>query len=168
MTKKTFIRMLLAAISLVCFASCSITMDQKSASSSSKTKTRYIEDTPRNRVLYLGDEQISESEFGGVERWYAVDKYGDEKTNVRFQVGYFIDNQIGFVLYEGASRGEIATYQRQGLDRRWDWGSYYRDGSFRYRYSLVIEPDGTGLYYDFSTSKDGTSKARGVYKMRKF
>ena len=55
-----------------------------------------------------------------------------------------------------------------GLDLRWDWGSYYRDGSSRYRYSFVIEPDGIGLYYDFSTSTDGVSKPRGIYKVHKF
>lgn len=138
------------------------TSDSKSAHT--PKKTRYIEDTPRNRTLNLSGLKISETEYGGVERWYAVDKYGDEKVNVRFQVGYFKENQTGFILFEGGSQGELALYHRDGLDLRWDWG---RNAS-GYRYSIVIQPDGTGLYYDFSTSVDGTSKPRDIYKMRKF
>jgi len=43
-----------------------------------------------------------------------------------------------------------------------------RDGIEKYRYAFVIEPDGTGLYYDFSTSEDGTAKPRGIYRVYKF
>ncbi|MBO4640157.1 MAG: hypothetical protein J5710_10420 [Treponema sp.] len=124
----------------------------------------------RDRILILDGISISETAFGGVERWYAVDKYNYDSfvDEVRFQVGYFKENNIGFVLYGNGTEGEEAYFSRQGLDLRWDWGSYSRDGSDRFRYSFVIEPDGTGLYYDFSTSTDGTSKPRGIYKVRKF
>lgn len=126
----------------------------------------------KNRELILGDISVSESDFGGVERWYAVDKYNYSSFNfveeIRFQVGYFKNNSIGFILYENGTIGETAYFSRDGLNLRWDWGNHYRDGSSRYRYSFVIEPDGTGFYYDFSTSADGTSKPRGIYKVRKF
>ena len=126
--------------------------------------------TSRDRQLSLSEYTVSETDFGGVERWYAVDKYNYDSLvdEVRFQVGYFKENSIGFVLYGNGTVGEEACFSRQGLDLRWDWGSYYRDGDSRYRYTFVIEPDGTGLYYDFSTSTDGTSKPRGIYKTRKF
>lgn len=126
--------------------------------------------TSRDRQLSLGGYSVSESNLGGVERWYAVDKYDTSNTEVRFQVGYFIESNpvIGFILYENGTTGELADFSRQGLDLRWDWGEYYRDGSSRYRYSFVIEPDGTGLYYDFSTSTDGVAKPRGIYKAHKF
>ncbi|SMP55788.1 hypothetical protein [Fibrobacter sp. UWB10] len=166
MMKAIFIRALLAITILVCFDSCSVTTANTQSSDSSSTKpasisnkvqSRYIGDAPRNRILLLGNEQISESDFGGVERWYAVDNYGD--FYVRFQVGYFIDNQIGFVLYEGGSQGVVAKYYRQGLDRRWDWDNY----------SIVINSDGIGLYYDFSISDDdGKAKPRTMFRMRKF
>ena len=118
--------------------------------------------TARDRQLTLGGYTFSETDFGGVERWYAV------VDEVRLQVGYFKENSIGFILYGNGTIGEEAYFSRQGLDLRWDWGDYYRDGSTRYRYSFVIEPDGTGLYYDFSTSFDGISKPRGIYKVWKF
>jgi len=95
-----------------------------------------------------------------VERWFLLeDTYSHRTSNkVLFQVGYFKENQLGFVLYEGGSVGIKAHYYRDGLNRRWDWGLY----------SVIIKPDGTCLYYDFSTSKDGTAKPRDFYKAYKF
>ena len=122
----------------------------------------------KDRELSLNGFSISESDFGGVERWYAVDKYNYDSLvdEVRLQVGYFKENNIGFVLYGNGTTGEEAYFHRQGLDLRWDWGSSGYGTS--YKYTFVIEPDGTGLYYDFSTSTDGTSKPRGIYKVHKF
>lgn len=126
--------------------------------------------TSKDRELSLNGYSISESAFGGVERWYAVDKYNydDLIDEVRFQVGYFKNNSIGFILYGNGIVGEEAYFSRQGLNLRWDWGNYERNGESKFRYSFVIEPDGTGLYYDFTTSKDGTAKPRGIYKVHKF
>ncbi len=64
----------------------------------------------------------------------------------------FKENKIGFVLYGDGTVGEEAMFFRQGLDLRWDWGNYYRDDTNRFKYAFVIEPDRTGLSYDFSTS----------------
>ncbi len=126
--------------------------------------------TSKNRQLTLNGYTFSETDFGGVERWYAVDKYNYDSIldEVRFQVGYFKEKNLGFVLYGNGTTGEEAYFSRQGLDLRWDWGSNYRDGAERFRYAFVIQPDGTGLYYDFSISTDGISKPRGIYKVRKF
>lgn len=123
--------------------------------------------TPRDRKLTLSGLEYSETDHGGVERWYVVDKYNYDELieEVRFQVGYFKDaNIIGFILYEKGTTGEIAFFSREGLDLRWDWGAY----GDSFRYSFVVEPDGTGLYYDFSTSSDGSAKPRGIYKVYKF
>lgn len=49
-----------------------------------------------------------------------------------------------------------------GLNRRWDFGS--NESRDRYPYAFVIEPDGTGLYFDFSTSTDGTAKPRNFFE----
>lgn len=123
-----------------------------------------------DRKLSLSNFTVSESDFGGTVRWYAVDKYNydDFVDKIRFQVGYFKEKNLGFILYEDGTTGEEAYFSRDGLDLRWDWGSLKRDGSIKYRYTFVIEPDGTGLYYDFSTSTDGNAKPRGIYKVRKF
>lgn len=121
-----------------------------------------------SRELTLSGYTVSEADFGGTECWYAVDKYNydDIVEKIRFQVGYFKNSPSdGFILYEDGAVGELAYFSRQGLDFRWDWGSNGENG---YRYSFIIEPDGTGLYYDFSTSKDGTAKPRGLYKTHKF
>lgn len=129
-----------------------------------------IPSSSRDRLLSISGYSVSETDFGGVERWYAVDKYNYDSLvdEVRLQIGYFRENGIGFVLYGNGTVGEEAYFSRQGLDLRWDWGTHYRDGQSGYRYSFVVEPDGTGLYYDFSTSTDGTAKPRGIYRVRKF
>ena len=69
----------------------------------------------------------------------------------------------GFILFDGTNEGERTTYHREGLDQRWDWGELEdRDSS---RYSVIIKPDGTGLYYDFITATDGTKeRADDVYE----
>jgi len=138
-------------------------------SGSSSSSTAYSYNSPKKnlsntRQLTLDTYSISETDLGGVERWYAVDKYSSNSA-VRLQVGYFKERTIGFVLYEDGTVGVEARFSRQGLDLRWDWGS---DGANGYNYAFVIQPDGTGLYYDFSTSTDGKAKPREFYKMVKF
>jgi len=78
------------------------------------------------------------------------------------EVGLFGDPSLagqGFVLYDGGYTGEFTHYGRKGLVRRWDWGP---DGN---NFAFVIKPDGTGLYYDFTSVKLGEGKkANEVYK----
>ena len=112
------------------------------------------------RVLILNGKQISEEDTGGFTSWYCKDYvYGGP---VLVEVGFFGNTKykgLGFVLYDGGYKGELAHYQRVGLEHRWDWGPNQND------YAFVIKPDGTGLYYDFSSAKNGQSiKARDVYK----
>ena len=84
-----------------------------------------VPSTSRERVLSISGYSISETDFGGVERWYAVDKYNYDSLidEVRFQVGYFKNNNIGFILYGNGTSGEEAYFSRDGLNLRWDWGS---------------------------------------------
>ncbi len=66
---------------------------------------------------------------------------------------------FGFILFDGGYTGRTTLYQRKGLDHRWDWGPNATD------YTFVIKPDGTGLYYDFSTVTEGEStKPSAIYK----
>lgn len=137
------------------------------------TPNKTLMTTKKNRDLFISGYKVNEQEFGGCERWYAVDRFnifGDdgEEDKIRLQVGYFKDNNIGFILYEDGTAGEEVHFSREGLDLRWDWGYDVNDDSSWYRYSFIIDPSGTGLYYDFSTSKDGTASPRRFYKCTKF
>lgn len=113
--------------------------------------------TPNDRTLRLSGKTISEAQDGGVVRWLAVDKYGSNNHDVRFQIGFFKDTGRGFVLFEGGTLGEYAYFSREGLNLRWDWGNY----------SILLKPDGTCLYYDFSYQITDV-KPSGHYSCYKF
>ena len=70
------------------------------------------------------------------------------------------EDVVGEVSIAGVNH--FAQFQVAGLTRRWDFGHNEDRGT--YRYAFVIEPDGTGGYYDFSISEDGRAQARDVYK----
>jgi len=139
------------------------------------------------RTIVLNNEEITENMPGQFPSWRCKDYSGRGPTLV--ELGYidlteeelnmeeletmdealkeFIQAilgkklQLGFVLYEGTNRGELTFYGRRGLNHRWDWGP-------EEKYSFIIKPDGTGLFYDFTTSEDGTKeKADDVYKCSK-
>ncbi|MCX2982241.1 hypothetical protein EYC98_15370 [Halieaceae bacterium IMCC14734] len=75
-----------------------------------------------------------------------------------------LEDHTAFVLYDGTNEGELAFYSREGLDQNWYWGSLGEEDQ-KYRYAIVIKPDGKGLYYDFSTAKDGVkNRADDVFK----
>jgi len=42
----------------------------------------------------------------------------------------------------------MASYKREGINHHWQWGP-------NSEYKLLIKPDGTGLYYDFTGIKNG-------------
>ena len=112
------------------------------------------------KTIILDGESISEEEVGGFISWYCQDSIYEGPILV--EVGYYGDPNLeglGFILYDGGYTGVSAYYRRAGLERRWDWGPNDFD------YTFVIKPDGTGLYYDFTTVKPGEStKAKEVYK----
>ena len=134
-----------------------ILMFVESCALTSGDKEQYIENTPRHRVLELSGKLYSETDYGGVERWFAVDKY-DSDGEVRFQIGYFKDEpSLGFVLYEGGTQGTLAIVYRSGLNLRWDWSNY----------AIVLESNGTALYYDFSSQQTNV-KPRELFRAYKF
>jgi hypothetical protein len=65
----------------------------------------------------------------------------------------------GFVIYDGGNSGEATMFQRQGINRRWDWGP---KGNF----AFVLKADGTGLFYDFSNANGKEIKANDVFKCK--
>ncbi len=65
----------------------------------------------------------------------------------------------GFILSDGGYSGAHTYYRRTGLEHRWDWCPNETN------YVFVIKPDGTGLYYDFSSVPYGEStKASDVFQ----
>jgi hypothetical protein len=108
----------------------------------------------------LSGKTYSETELGNFVSWRCRELIRGESTLV--EVGVFTKDELdkfGFVLYDGGDSGVLARYQRQGLNQRWDWGP--GGGKF----SIIIKPDGTGLYYDFSSVPSGeTTKANDIYK----
>ena len=135
-----------------------------------------------NRTLILGDEVFKEGEPWQFLSWKCRDFINGGKTLVEVGRALFPHDYkyssnyreltdekkqeldkflkiVGFVLYDGTDTGDLTFYHRDGLTHRWDWGGDKRS------YSFVIKTDGTGLYYDFSTSKDGfKSKADDIFK----
>ena len=67
---------------------------------------------------------------------------------------------VGYILFDDGKEYEAALHRREGINHRWVW----EEGN----YSFIIKPDGTGLYYDFTNAKDGTTKARDVFKCEKY
>ena len=58
----------------------------------------------------------------------------------------------------------LATYKKEGLNNIWYWAGSEENGY----YEIIIEPDGTVLYYDFTKSKAGESiRPNNVYKSKK-
>ena len=98
-----------------------------------------------------------------IETWHCFELFDYDRatallTLIRVRSGG--EDVIGEVSIAGISH--MAQFQVAGLTRRWDFGHNEDRGT--YRYAFVIEPDGTGGYYDFSTSEDGRTQARDVYK----
>lgn len=63
---------------------------------------------------------------------------------------------VGFILYDCGYSGNATYYEHEWVDHRWDWGPEDSD------YAFVVEPDGTGLFYDFSNVGYGESRSADV------
>lgn len=112
------------------------------------------------RTIILDGKAVSEEDVGGFISWYCQDFIDGGRVLV--EVGFFGGRKLeglGFILYDGGYSGEYTNYQRTGIEHRWDWGPNEND------YAFVIKPDGTGLYYDFSSVPKGkTINASDVYQ----
>jgi len=112
------------------------------------------------RSIILDGKTYSETDEGKFVSWRCEDFINSSGTLV--EVGTFTNtlySGLGFILYDGGNSGESTHYGRKGLNHRWDWGPNGAD------YAFIIKPDGTGLYYDFSSVPSGEQvKAKDVYK----
>jgi hypothetical protein len=63
-----------------------------------------------------------------------------------------------YVLFGSRKEHYSAFYYRHGINHRWDWED---------KFSFVIKPDGTGLYYDFSSTQEGeATTASDLFKCK--
>jgi len=112
------------------------------------------------RTIILNGDTFTEEDVGGLISWYCRDYINEGR--ILLEVGKFGDPNLeglGFILYDGGYTGEFTLYRRTGIQHRWDWGPNGND------YAFVIKPDGTGLYYDFSTVTGGEGiNASEVYQ----
>lgn len=92
-----------------------------------------------------------------LEVWRCFDETSFNRTDVLLMLRRLENG--GEVSVAGATYSTL--FEVRGLDRRWDFG-LDDDGTFDYMFR--IEPDGTGLYYDFSRSTDGTAKPSQTYQ----
>ena len=111
----------------------------------------------RLMLLVISSEQVQ------TETWRCFKLFDRNKTTalftlIRMRIGG--EDVIGEVSIAGATH--LANFQVAGLNLRWDFGS--NEGRGAYRYAFVIEPDGTGAYYDFETSEDGRAKPRQIFE----
>lgn len=115
------------------------------------------------RTIVLGDETYNETNLGKFTSWLCTGEDDDKGTLV--EVGLFNNADLhgaGFILYDGDHSGELTKYRREGINQRWDWGPTGVD------YAFIIKPDGTGFYYDFSSTLEGVPvKAKDVYECNK-
>ena len=160
------IKLILISLLLINLSACETFPEQRSSSLEQTTP----------RTLNLRVKQFTERKPGEFTSWKCNDYSDGGKTLVEVgqipsdylkqisekQKSDSVIKTVGFVLYDGSNSGDITTYERRGLNQRWDWGS---NGS----YSFIIKPDGTGLFYDFSSTKEGEKiKANEIYKCRKW
>lgn len=128
--------------------------------SCSSLSTQSTPKTPR--VVTINSETYTESEFTS---WRCYKNQLSSK--VLAEVGYLNlknDDMNGFILFDGGDAGELVTYKRAGLNHRWNWEKV----NDNYKYSFVIDPEGSGSYYDFTNAERGrTIDAKETYKCRK-
>ena len=103
------------------------------------------------------------------ERMRTHQRETGEKMDVfnKFLDTFTFDNE-GTIALAG-SPSQKTQFQIKGLYRRWDWGSYDDADESSLKYTLVISPNGTGRYYDFSLAEkrsDGkrTTKSSDLFK----
>jgi hypothetical protein len=92
--------------------------------------------------------------------------YWKPDGEVLVEATFYPDTGIGLVQVTGGHY--VAMYKLNGFNHRWDFSANPETVKTRgFEYSFVIEPDGTGLYYDFSASDSGTkTRPSQVYRCK--
>ena len=75
------------------------------------------------------------------EKWQCFSRLDYSKNKALVELTR--DGVVGSVSVAGTT--QLASFKVAGFDRRWDFG--LDDSTFQY--AFIIEPDGSGQYYDF-------------------
>ena len=102
-----------------------------------------------------------QAELEALETWRCFSRFDFSQETVLFTLYRLKEDEAGLVSVAGIIHK--AMFYVAGLERRWNFPSDALLADGGYPYSFIIEPDGTGLYYDFSTSEDGQARASQLY-----
>jgi len=83
-----------------------------------------------------------------VEKWECKEFLADGWKTVLVTATVESGRASGTIIVAGVTW--YTAFEVQGFNRRWDFGP--KDHPTRY--AFVIKPDGTGLYYDFTTETE--------------
>ncbi len=95
-----------------------------------------------------------------LETWRCFDNTDFNRTNALLTLRR-LPKAYGEVSVAGTTHP--ASFKVAGLDRRWDFG-HDTTANGLWPYAFLIKPDGTGVYYDFSLSTDGTAKPSQIFQ----
>ena len=109
------------------------------------------------RLAAINGDNEAKERLESLETWRCFDTTDFNRTSVLLSLTRLENG--GEVSAAGTTH--TAAFEVQGLNRRWDFGL---DDNGSYDYMFRIEPDGTGLYYDFSRSTDGTARPSQTYQ----
>lgn len=113
------------------------------------TKQEVYSEQQNPRVIEVNGISIYEDMTdSGFSSWLCID--ASDKGLSPIEVGFFSerDTRYGFVSFDDGVTAELAFFIREGLDLRWDFGL---NNVFR----IVIKPDGTTYFYDFTYALAG-------------
>ena len=118
-----------------------------------------------SRSIILNGKAYNETDIGKFVSWRCKDYVSDSNALFEFtlfELGKFTNSELsesGFVLHDGGNSGELTNYARRGINHSWYWGPNGNEFNF------IIKPDGTGLFYDFTSARSGERiKPSGMYK----
>lgn len=119
---------------------------------------------PRTNVdITIKGSTLNSTEIGGVDVWECKERFG---SKVLLSLGHLKTEGVevfGFILFEDENDGTITLTFREGLNRMWTWDDQMEMDKLKseerlqegFSYKFIVEPDGTGLYYNFNGKKDG-------------
>lgn len=82
-----------------------------------------------------------------VETWECFDHLDLFEKTIILTLARF-ENLTGTVQAAGVTNAAI--FSIRGLNRRWNWG----EDESGYQYSIILEPDGTANYFDFTRADE--------------
>ena len=100
--------------------------------------------------------------FGPVrETWQCFDRFDHVRAQPTVSLTRLGGESDGYGEVHVGGEIHPATFRVHGLDWRWDFGC---DESRRsYPFAFTIDPEGSGLYYHFLRTRDGTATPSDFY-----